>query len=411
MTLVLWVAPPRIISVKRRGSIFVKLDELGKWSMIDIFIIVMTLVVFRVSIRTPLQLDFFEAPLYSFDMMLVPLWGLYSNMIAQILSQISSHFIIYYHRCIEASGKQILLQKKKKKILLQKKKKKTLDDVSQVTPPSTEITAVTSTPSPGSQQTKYNPNCVESVSWCYYSDMASDIYRDEDDDTSCISTVCEEEEKEPTLELSPEPKMALKDHIFIIGAVRQNRSLKVKPITNIMFGIFGFLTIIFILCGCTVKYLRIELVGTAAKIISAGQGNKPSITHHSVITVAKLLIDEGLFLGSSRTIIGCTSLALLVVLTCLVVPILQSILVMLLWYYPMTDAMREKLSVAIETVKAWQYGEVFFLGTLMVSYLFFTMSLFALQFQDDLISIFSTYLLSDYVAERWHISSSLRDVM
>ena len=36
--------------------------------------------------------------------MLVPLWGLFANMIAQIISQISSHFIIYYQRKIVTSG-------------------------------------------------------------------------------------------------------------------------------------------------------------------------------------------------------------------------------------------------------------------------------------------------------------------
>ena len=38
--------------------------------------------------------------------MLVPLWGLYANMIAQILSQISSHFIIYYQRKVVSVGLQ-----------------------------------------------------------------------------------------------------------------------------------------------------------------------------------------------------------------------------------------------------------------------------------------------------------------
>jgi hypothetical protein len=30
--------------------------------------------------------------------MVVPMWGLYANLVAQVISQISSHFIIYYHR-------------------------------------------------------------------------------------------------------------------------------------------------------------------------------------------------------------------------------------------------------------------------------------------------------------------------
>ena len=37
---------------------------------------------------------------YSLDLLVVPLWGLYANMIAQLVSQVSSHFIIHYHRKI-----------------------------------------------------------------------------------------------------------------------------------------------------------------------------------------------------------------------------------------------------------------------------------------------------------------------
>jgi len=36
--------------------------------------------------------------IYEVELMVIPMWGLYANMIAQLISQISSHFIIYYHR-------------------------------------------------------------------------------------------------------------------------------------------------------------------------------------------------------------------------------------------------------------------------------------------------------------------------
>ena len=47
ITLVLWFLPPTKLSVSRRGSILLWLDCLGKWSMIDIFVLVITLVAFR----------------------------------------------------------------------------------------------------------------------------------------------------------------------------------------------------------------------------------------------------------------------------------------------------------------------------------------------------------------------------
>lgn len=96
-TLFLWFAPPRWVSSKRRGSMLQWLDILGKWSIIDVFVLLMTLVSFRISVTSP-DLAFLPDGLYSINMMVVPLWGLYANMLAQLVSQVSSHIINHYHR-------------------------------------------------------------------------------------------------------------------------------------------------------------------------------------------------------------------------------------------------------------------------------------------------------------------------
>lgn len=51
----------------------------------------------RVTIQSP-KASFFPSDFYSIDLLVVPLWGLYANMIAQLISQVSSHFIIHHHR-------------------------------------------------------------------------------------------------------------------------------------------------------------------------------------------------------------------------------------------------------------------------------------------------------------------------
>lgn len=51
ITLFLWFASPKMISVSKRGSILVTLDWLAKWSVVDIFVLVVTVAGFRVSIQ------------------------------------------------------------------------------------------------------------------------------------------------------------------------------------------------------------------------------------------------------------------------------------------------------------------------------------------------------------------------
>lgn len=47
VTLVVWFLPPSRLSVSRRESVLLWFDRLGKWSMIDIFVLVVSIVAFR----------------------------------------------------------------------------------------------------------------------------------------------------------------------------------------------------------------------------------------------------------------------------------------------------------------------------------------------------------------------------
>ena len=96
-TLFLWFSPPRWVSSKRRGSVLQRLDIFGKWSIIDVFVLFMILASFQIEVNSP-NLGFLPQGLYSINLLVVPLWGLYSNMLAQLVSQVSSHFVNHYHR-------------------------------------------------------------------------------------------------------------------------------------------------------------------------------------------------------------------------------------------------------------------------------------------------------------------------
>lgn len=99
LTLALWCLPPSVIPVHLRGSVLLWLDKLAKWSMLDIFMLVISLVAFRATMENP-DWGFLPDVFYSVELLVVPLWGLYANMIAQLISQVSSHWIIYYHRTV-----------------------------------------------------------------------------------------------------------------------------------------------------------------------------------------------------------------------------------------------------------------------------------------------------------------------
>lgn len=80
ITLFLWFSPTRWVSVSKRGSILSWLDALGKWSFIDIFVLVITLVAFRLSVKSPDDFSFLPLNFYGMELLVIPGWGLYANM-------------------------------------------------------------------------------------------------------------------------------------------------------------------------------------------------------------------------------------------------------------------------------------------------------------------------------------------
>lgn len=51
ITFALWFLPPGRVSVRKRGTVLEWLDALAKWSMVDIFVLVVTVAGFRVSVQ------------------------------------------------------------------------------------------------------------------------------------------------------------------------------------------------------------------------------------------------------------------------------------------------------------------------------------------------------------------------
>jgi len=87
-TLFLWFSPQRWVSSKH---------HFGKWSIIDVFVLLMILALFQIEVNSP-NLGFLPQDLYSINLLVMPLWGLYAYTLAQLVSQVSIHFVNHYHR-------------------------------------------------------------------------------------------------------------------------------------------------------------------------------------------------------------------------------------------------------------------------------------------------------------------------
>eukprot|EP01105_Mastigella_eilhardi_P004641 TRINITY_DN161_c0_g1_i1.p1 TRINITY_DN161_c0_g1~~TRINITY_DN161_c0_g1_i1.p1 ORF type:complete len:1006 (-),score=278.27 TRINITY_DN161_c0_g1_i1:44-3061(-) len=98
-----WIVPRRILPIKYREYSLMLLDALGKWSLLDSYVMVLMLVAFHLVIVFP-QHDPDHTTLdgqFSFNILVDPLIGFLTFLLATIMSLVLSHFIVALHRYAE----------------------------------------------------------------------------------------------------------------------------------------------------------------------------------------------------------------------------------------------------------------------------------------------------------------------
>jgi len=93
----------------------------------------------------------------------------------------------------------------------------------------------------------------------------------------------------------------------------------------------------------------------------AGDG-KSSTVDHSLLSMVKLILDQARYLNEASSYVGLGSLSVLFVVTALIVPIVQIVVLMVVWFLPLSLLMMKRLFHTIELLKAWQYCEVFLIS-------------------------------------------------
>jgi hypothetical protein len=92
ITMTLWFLPPSGLSASRRGNILLWLDSLGKWSMIDIFILLISMASFRVTIDSP-DKEFLPPDFYSIDLMVVRTQMIYPELFSIVVHVPDIHML------------------------------------------------------------------------------------------------------------------------------------------------------------------------------------------------------------------------------------------------------------------------------------------------------------------------------
>mmetsp|Transcript_6362 Transcript_6362/g.14393 ORF Transcript_6362/g.14393 Transcript_6362/m.14393 type:complete len:744 (-) Transcript_6362:1382-3613(-) len=303
ITFVLWFLPPIRVSVARRGYIFVLLDTLAKWSTVDIFVLILSLVSFRLSILSPRE-EFLPEDFYSVELFVVPLWGLYANLIAQFLSQITSHWIIHFHRKVVSSA---LARSKTQR-------KKTTDE--------------------GEDEVDERSH-----------DDGHEPEADDDDDGDDDDT--------------------LHRHAYARPHRGEASGLEVRKGVNHLAGVAGLALLGLVVAGCILPSFSLEFLGVLGVAVEFGQEFQEAIERIGVFQIVELLLNQAHSLGGIGNYIGLTSISIVLVLTVLVVPVVQAGALLVNWFLPMKKRTRRRMEVLVEILQAWQYVEVYIIAVIL----------------------------------------------
>jgi hypothetical protein len=279
---------------------------------VDIFVLVFTIAGFRVSIQSP-EVAFLPENFYTLDLLVVPLWGLYANMIAQLLSQISSHFIIFYHRRVVAAALRRLR----------------------------------------------NDTVYDGVKSTFTLEM------DCEDESSVVTDVS------PTLDqnhLRIQESEALKEHPFRRPHRGEDNVLVVRRRTNIILMAVAPAIAVLVVFGCLLPTLQLETLGIIGVLVESGQKFKQAATNLSLFGIVTLLFNQAAFTGRVSDYIGLGCLACILIASVLLVPMVQSSVLLYQWSRPLTMGRRHRLEVVIEILQAWQYAEVYLVAALFTSW-------------------------------------------
>jgi len=229
-------------------------------------------------------------------------------MIAQLVSQFSSHFIIYYHRKSVRCATEAYENRKKKLKMVK------------------------------TASTAGESGCDVGSGW-NESDSRANKYDNE-------------------------VKHKLCDYSFTGTHGGECKNLAVQKYMSTILILFSFALILGLICGTYYPTFENETYGIVGLLEEYGRNTDSAINNYSVWGIVNVLKAMGDVSGTEHAV-GTATMAAVLVYTVLIIPIFETFVLCYLWFWPMTRNWRNTIVVLIETLQAWQYCEVYLLALIL----------------------------------------------
>lgn len=362
-TLLLWFLPPRFCSIKRRGWWLETLDSLAKWSMIDIFSTFFAVIMFRFVFKNP-TVDFFpEDDFYQVYLIMILREGMYCNLAAQVVTQLTAHVVVYSHNLVRKDGLKEIEAENMEEILSQKSKSTKSHSTANLSVSPKQLKQKNKDLRSNFKDTKPSSRYhIELDDKKYHGNMEIDYAE---------GVSIQPDEKDPSYSDSTaflgsdihDEKVVLNQHTFRLREYDEEGTAKVRESTNLFVLVLGIITLILIVVECIVPCFRIESYGLIAALIRLG--GQSSDTYYSLFSVAASLMSAFAYLESPAITFGMFLWSLAMVLTAFVAPFLIVVLLLYVWFRPLNYTQRSKIETYVHLLMCWSYVEVFVISILI----------------------------------------------
>jgi hypothetical protein len=355
----LFCIPEKCISPQRRGTLLVWLDWLAKWSMFDIYTLIVFLLAMNLNITSPKRLSILPEGLYHVELILSPQMGLYSNLLAQIVSQLVSHVQIYYHRKIveeKMSGEQ--------------GKAKEVQEQADAVQPAVLLGRLKSREAgkpktPRSSEAAKGDVDLESPSQTVHSDSITlDIYDRAElpvPRTNIVDIVDIESPSRDDAGDDAHPTDSTESvcsHTCALLRIRQH-SCPLACLVRIVVPAMLLVGVLLLGVGMVLPALSVTTSGMVGILLDFGEADGRTVTH-SVLDMTQVL--AGQMKSNAVNGIGIWSLTVIFLLCTFVTPVIQAAVWAVMWAVPLSPARLKGLINLSEIVSAWNFFEVFMIS-------------------------------------------------
>lgn len=157
-------------------------------------------------------------------------------------------------------------------------------------------------------------------------------------------------------------------HAFLRPHRGDSDKLVARPVVGPLLLFLASCLSVLVVVGCILPSYTVSTLGIVGVLVESGQAFANAESEYSVFTTIKTLFDQASLTGGALDYVGLGSLSVLMIVSVMIVPFVQSLALLVQWFAPLTRKRRYRLTVFLEILQAWQYAEVYLLAILVGSW-------------------------------------------